>query len=216
MESRHCMSDCSNRNVCSEEWVGLRVWSINRGDQKFWVNGFKLNVHKNCVTAKYVTSQFCDSVIACTNVAELCYVILWVSVQIWQRSLWLKPLVLPSVCSFKLPSLPRWSTFVFSLLTSLFVVACSQDNVFCVSEFDCTGNDSQCYKNFLQKLETTSEVRWFIKAVSEHWTKDISYTVTEKCTFIHVELQEGGGSGICVWSFCYWSWILWRWYWLNM
>jgi len=35
-------------------------------------------------------------------------------------------------------------------------------------------------------------------AVSEYWTKDISYTVTEKYLFLHVELQEGGGYGICI------------------
>ena len=147
------------------------------------------------------SALLCDTVSACTNVAvfswvTLCvpvptwqrYVILLVPVQIWQRSLWQKALVLPCVSLAKITFLAQWSTFISRLLTGLFLKACLQVSASCVSEFDCTRNDSQCYKSLLQELEIKIEVRLLLNAVSEYWTKDILCTVTEKYTFLHVEL----------------------------
>lgn len=74
MEHRHYMSNNSHCKICSKYWVALRVWSISTGDQKYSVNDFKLNVHKNGVTAKYVTSEVFDTVSAFINVAVFCCV----------------------------------------------------------------------------------------------------------------------------------------------
>ena len=98
--------------------MGLRVWNINTGNTKCSVNDFKINVNKNCVTLKYVASQFlimsvpltewlssvveycqflfqsgnhhfCDKSSAYTKVAVLCSEILSVPVPMLQCSaLW--------------------------------------------------------------------------------------------------------------------------------
>ena len=53
----------------------------------FWVNAFKCQVHKCGVTAKYMTSKFCDTASACTIVGVFCCVILSVPVPMCQCSI---------------------------------------------------------------------------------------------------------------------------------
>ena len=51
--------------------MGLRVWSINNGEQNVWVNVFILNVHKSGVSAKHRRALLCDTVSGCTKVVVL-------------------------------------------------------------------------------------------------------------------------------------------------